>query len=491
MNNVREFGRRFRRPAPVRDDGLSISTSLSEFAYGTTQCGAPAREDPAVKSYSTPARLFIICICATGLACAAGSFLLPNAAASPASGLLYAVALVMAFAAGSRKVCIVQAARLRERCCISLGFFITVFCLVAFGPRAFVWAAIISGAGASLLPRRMARHQIAFNVASLAITACVSAAAYTLLDRGSAGWMHLPIVKTLTATGIYFIINSGLVAAVISLCAGRPLPPVWQSMLWTGPSYFAGASLALLVQHWAGTDVNLLLMVPVLAFILHSYQTYIDRLEESRRHLRERERDIEELKESRRALNALYDSTVNCLATAIDAKDRGTHAHIVRVQKLALGIAHAMNVEGAELEAVRTGAVLHDIGKLSVPDEILLKPGPLSDEEFGRMKLHTVVGAEMLEPVQFPWPVVAVVRHHHERWDGRGYPDALAGTDIPLSARIMAVADVYDALTSDRPYRAAWSSEAARQYVLDGVCRQFDPDVVDAFLRYLDGKVCA
>jgi len=225
-----------------------------------------------------------------------------------------------------------------------------------------------------------------------------------------------------------------------------------------------------------------------IAFIQQSFQAHKNRLDESRRHLKEREHDIEELEKNRKLLADLYVSTVNCLATAIDAKDECTHAHIRRVQKLAVGIAETMNVSGDELEAIRTGALLHDVGKLAVPDSILGKLGPLTDEEFLQMKLHTVVGAEMLEPVRFPWPVVAVVRHHHERWDGAGYPDGLAGEQIPLSARIMAVADVYDALTSDRPYRPAWGHSRARRYILDAVGAQFDPAVVDAFLIYIDSE---
>src|SRR2546423_6612849 len=152
-------------------------------------------------------------------------------------------------------------------------------------------------------------------------------------------------------------------------------------------------------------------------------------------------------------LEKAHRETIEALAVAINAKDEVTHEHVLRVQTYAAGVAHLLGCNEGDVEALKAGALLHDIGKIAVPDFILNKPGKLTAEEFNRMKLHTVVGAQILSRVEFPFPVVPVVRHHHERWDGGGYPDGLKGEVIPLTARILSVVDCFDAVREDRPYR--------------------------------------
>jgi putative nucleotidyltransferase with HDIG domain len=147
---------------------------------------------------------------------------------------------------------------------------------------------------------------------------------------------------------------------------------------------------------------------------------------------------------------------------AIDAKDQVTHGHIRRVQTRAVFLAKKVGVtEEQQIRAIEAAALLHDTGKLAVPEHILNKPGRLTFEEFEKMKLHASVGAEILSAIDFPYPVVPIVRHHHENWDGSGYPSGLAGIDIPIGARILAVVDCFDALTSDRPYRPRLSDKEA------------------------------
>jgi diguanylate cyclase (GGDEF)-like protein/putative nucleotidyltransferase with HDIG domain len=180
-------------------------------------------------------------------------------------------------------------------------------------------------------------------------------------------------------------------------------------------------------------------------------------------------------------LSRLNQAIITSLATAIDAKDSLTSSHINRVQRYAVALARAAGIEGAELEAVATGALVHDIGKLGVPDHILGKPGKLSPEEFRRIQTHVTIGTEILSPIPFPFPVVDVVRSHHERWDGLGYPQGLRGEEIPIGGRIIAIADVFDALTSDRPYRRALSHEEALTFLREGAGRQFDPRLVRLF----------
>src|SRR5262249_40898052 len=171
---------------------------------------------------------------------------------------------------------------------------------------------------------------------------------------------------------------------------------------------------------------------------------------------------------------------------AIDAKDEVTHDHVHRVQIYATGLAKLFGLTELEIEALKAGALLHDIGKLAVPDYILNKPGRLSEAEYEKMKIHTVVGAEILSRVGFPYPVVPVVRHHHERWDGTGYPDGLKGDEIPITARILMVVDCYDAVREDRQYRKAMSREAAIQLLEESAGTMYDPRVVTTFLAHLE-----
>ena len=169
---------------------------------------------------------------------------------------------------------------------------------------------------------------------------------------------------------------------------------------------------------------------------------------------------------------------------AVDAKDQITHGHIRRVQMYALELAKRLGVdEERQLQAVATAALLHDMGKLAIPEHILNKPGKLTPAEFDKMKRHADIGADLLSPVKFPYPVVPIVRHHHEHWDGTGYPTGISGTDIPLGARILSVVDCFDALTSDRPYRPRLSTEEAFAIIRERRTQMYDPLVVDTFFR--------
>jgi diguanylate cyclase (GGDEF)-like protein/putative nucleotidyltransferase with HDIG domain len=185
------------------------------------------------------------------------------------------------------------------------------------------------------------------------------------------------------------------------------------------------------------------------------------------------------------AINRLHFATVEALATAIDAKDQVTHEHVRRVQIYAEGVGRLFNLPEAEIEALRAGALLHDIGKLAVPDHILNKPGKLTAAEFEKMKIHTTIGARILERVGFPYPVVPIVRYHHERWDGKGYPEGLRETAIPMTARILAVVDCFDAVREDRAYRRALSRAEACQLLRTQSGKHFDPEVVATFLAHL------
>lgn len=183
---------------------------------------------------------------------------------------------------------------------------------------------------------------------------------------------------------------------------------------------------------------------------------------------------------------AAYDATIEGWARALDLRDHETEGHGRRVADLALRLGRRLGLAGVELEALQHGALLHDVGKIGVTDAVLRRPGPLDDEKWAEMRQHPVQGYTLLAAVGRLQGAAAVVRSHHERWDGGGYPDGLTGAAIPRLARIFAVVDVYDALMSDRPYRVAWSEADVRDHLRRESGRQFDPDMVAAFLDLLD-----
>jgi len=184
-------------------------------------------------------------------------------------------------------------------------------------------------------------------------------------------------------------------------------------------------------------------------------------------------------------LSRIHFATAEALATAIDAKDQTTHCHVRRVQIYAAGMGKVLGLSRDEIAALKAGALLHDIGKLAVPAHIINKPGRLSPAEFEKMKIHTTVGAQILSRVDFPYPVMPIVRHHHEQWDGHGYPDGLKGTQIPITARIISVVDCFDSVREDRPFRRGMTRDEAIAFLLRGSGTHFDPNVVELFIKNL------
>lgn len=327
--------------------------------------------------------------------------------------------------------------------------------------------------------RRLRWQQILFNLAAppLSIWLAATVAGVDPLFRTAPNFGALFILQVTAFSSLYFLINTWLVALAVAIQQGTQV----KISVWWGHfrevlvNYAAGGSIAaLLVYNTREVRPEFVFaIVPLLILLFLTYRWSNKRIEV------ERERNIE--------LNRVFLSTVEALALAIDAKDQVTHGHIRRVQRYTMAVADALGItEQKQLDAIRAAALLHDTGKLAVPEYILNKPGPLTPSEYERMKVHATVGADILKSINFPYPVEPIVRHHHENWNGTGYPAGLKGQEIPLGARILSVVDCYDALTSDRPYRPRYSRDHAEHVLRERRGSWYDPWVVDEFLKILD-----
>lgn len=377
----------------------------------------------------------------------------------------------------------VIASRMKVTLSAGAGTMSLSFLFVLIGVASFTLGeTLVMGCLAILVQRSLrATHrptpvQLAFNVASMA---CSIGAAYLCqAEVGGAGLFETPILMLLAA-GAYFLTNTFSVALVIGLTEGQSAWAVWrESYFWSFPNYLVGAGLG-----WATGVVSksfgwqaTVLILPVLYVIYRSHRMYVDRLEAARRRAEEQREHAEEVA-------ALHRRTIETLALAIEAKDQTTHEHLARVEVYAMEIAKDLGLSPAELQAIQAAALLHDIGKLAVPEYIISKPGKLTPDEFEKMKIHPVVGAELIERVQFPYPVAPIVRCHHEKWDGSGYPEGLSGEQIPIGARILSAVDCLDALASDRQYRRALPLEEALAVVQKESGKSFDPRVVEVLSR--------
>lgn len=272
---------------------------------------------------------------------------------------------------------------------------------------------------------------------------------------------------------VYYLLNSGLTAIAIGLEKGLSPLVVWRRHFAVIALNYCGAAstafFLVVIVRYVGF-LPLAAVIPLLVVFQLSMKSWMGRLEDAEQHVA--------------TLDRLYLSTITALSTAIEAKDGVTSSHIHRVQHYAMGLAQALGVaDPTQLKAIQAAALLHDTGKLAVPERILNKPGKLTPVEFEAMKRHVDVGADILSAIDFPYPVVPIVRAHHENWDGSGYPRGLRGEAIPLGARILSVVDCYDALTSDRPYRPALSDEEAMRIIKGMAGAKYDPTVVSVFER--------
>jgi putative nucleotidyltransferase with HDIG domain len=322
--------------------------------------------------------------------------------------------------------------------------------------------------------RRLKPVQLLFNLSQVTVS---SAAAYGVYALVTARVLHGPGPLALLAAAIaHFACNTAAMSVIIGLTENKPASTVWaDSYLWSFPYYMVGAAVAGLVNflnRQIGWQSSLLVLPPIY-LMYRSYRLYLGKLDAEKRHAEK--------------VSNLHLRTIEALALAIEAKDQTTGQHLQRVRIYAMEVARELGLNDDETEALRAASVLHDIGKLAVSEQIISKPGKLTPDEFEKMKIHPVVGAEILEQVEFPYPVVPIVRAHHEKWDGSGYPSGLKREEIPIGARILAAVDCLDALASDRQYRKALPLDEAMAKVTAEAGSSFDPQVVRILeRRYVD-----
>src|SRR5262245_50325790 len=359
---------------------------------------------------------------------------------------------------------------------MSVSYAVDFASLLLLGPHETMLVAAGSAFSQCNLNRkeRNPLYRTLFSAASLVITVHAAGLAFTALG-GTPAHTPLNVARPLVgAATVYFLLNTGFIATAIPLSTRSGLVATWHNnFLWSAPSYFVGAGTAAVaawfIEH-AGFWVAPFTFAPMY-LTYRTYKVYMGRIEDEQRHVQQ--------------TSDLHLATIEALARAIDAKDQTTQMHIRRVQLYAAGLARAAGLTESEIQGVKTAALLHDIGKLAVPEHILSKPGPLTQEEFQKIRIHPQVGAEIIAAVPFPYPVAPLIMSHHERWDGKGYPQGIAGEAIPIGARILTIVDYYDAITTERPYHKALSHESAMGLLKHEAGRALDPKLVPVFIDLL------
>jgi len=351
-----------------------------------------------------------------------------------------------------------------------------------YGPWPAIFIHGIEGYSSSSRIHRVKRHDIVRDLFSSGMMSLATAAAAfsmkLVMEYGfgeslsSSRHSVLAVAASLLlASLVHNFVNMGLVSTIIALRSEHSILKTWrQSFLWVAPMFLPTGTASTIIYYALQRDllITTIVAAPILLAIYLGHKQYRNSVAHR----------ISIMEKGHR-------ETIEALAVTINAKDEVTHEHVLRVQIYAAGVARLFGCSDTEIDALKAGALLHDIGKIAVPDHILNKPGKLTPSEFEKMKMHTIAGAQILSRVEFPYPIVPVVRHHHERWDGKGYPDGLASEGIPLTARILSVVDCFDAVREDRQYRRGLTREEAIELIMQGSGTQYDPRVVGTFVTHL------
>jgi diguanylate cyclase (GGDEF)-like protein/putative nucleotidyltransferase with HDIG domain len=373
---------------------------------------------------------------------------------------------------------------------ISMGDVFILLVLMQFGPGPALvtyWIDIVVAHAADLFRRhglalkgKIKLHRWAFNIACCALSTWTMYAVYHAIAKLKLPYPFGLIVSLFGIAIAWFVINTGTLSLALSLLTHRSFWSVWNEGIALYILNFLGSAAAaglVSVFYERVGFATFFFSVPIAAILYQLHHFYIEKYVQAQNHIGE--------------LNKLYLQTVEALASAVDAKDRYTHGHIRRVQAYAAKLASLLGLnDQRELLAIQAGALLHDIGKIAIPEYILNKPTVLTETEYEKMKIHPVVGANMLSTIEFPYPLIPMVKSHHERWDGDGYPDGLKGEEIPLNARILALVDCYDALTTNRPYRSPMERNQVIEFFRRESGRSYDPLVVQTFIDHLEELEC-
>ena len=405
----------------------------------------------------------------------------------------WGVLLVLTLAATRFRVSVTNADGVSQsQKSVADAFIFLAAMMYAVAPAYTAAPAVILAAIVGLISscRSADRRITIFSTSAAIISTFAAASLYGLIvDRfvgAPTGNQGLPLNELLlplcVLALVQYFLSTIATAAFIAIESGKMrLTLSRESLVWTSVTQVGGAAAAALFYSWLqyGGIPYIFLGVLIIAMVYLLYRFDEQRVEEIRRSEAEKNRHIQEMA-------ILHMNTIESLAIAIDAKDQTTHGHVRRTQIYATEMGKLLGVNEAETQALLAGALLHDIGKLAVPEYILNKPGKLTESEFAKMKIHTTVGGDILKRVGFPYPVEDIVRYHHEKWDGTGYPKGLKGDAIPLVARIIAVVDFYDATRCDRPYRKGMKREDSLGLLKKMANSSFDPRVVEMFVSHVE-----
>ena len=341
-------------------------------------------------------------------------------------------------------------------------------------------------------------HKTAFNFGALMVAGAASVAVLEAFgeDANPGDWPAV-IAPAVLAGGVNFIVNSAFVAAAISLETRVRVADVWrENFMWLTPHYLVLAfmGLAIATAHHVLSFWGLFVFLAPTVMMRFSLKQYLDQTTKNVIRLRKAHENLQtahqQVTDAMSSLGRAYEGTLKSLVTALDARDAETAGHSERVADLTMAIATEIGLDQDtdQWRHISWGALLHDVGKIAIPDGVLRKPSSLNENEWEAMREHPRTGYDILQAVDFLRPAADIVLAHHERWDGGGYPCSLAGEDIPLGARIFMVADAFDAMTSDRVYRAAMPAEEALAEILRHSGTQFDPAAVKAFLSVYQNR---
>lgn len=350
---------------------------------------------------------------------------------------------------------------------ISIGFPIDFLLILVYGPALAMLITALGALIAEIIEGKKSWYKIIFNSSQYALTAGIAGIIYKQVG-GVVGAQN--IIKFILPASIcafaYCVVNVTLFSIVIIFSQNKGIKTIWRmSIKEIIPSYIAEAPMGFLmaIVYMEVGIIGILLFFLPLLLARRSFELYTK-------------------------MRKVYLDTIRALAAAIDAKDPYTKGHSERVSKNAVALAQEMNLPDREIENIEYSALLHDVGKIGIEDSILRKKDKLTDQEFKKIKEHTIMGANIIEPVDFLKNSYKAIYHHHERYNGNGYPDGIKEEEIPLSAKIIAVADSYDAMGSDRPYRKKLSKDKIIKEIKEQSGKQFDPNVVKAFLSILERK---